>query len=123
MPNTAGAVFVIPSAPADRDGPSSGRLTIERVRTGTSVALRLEGELDIATAPRLRSMLAEEQGAGAELIVVDLERVTFMDSSGLHALIDGHRRDDGRLRIALGPAAAAIIEICDLRGTLPVISG
>lgn len=48
------------------------------------------GDLDAASAPRLRSVLSELVGQGSgglRDVVVDLRRVPFMDSSGLGALI------------------------------------
>lgn len=48
------------------------------------------GELDAASAQRLRSLLSELVGQGSgglRDVVVDLRRVPFMDSTGLGALI------------------------------------
>lgn len=48
----------------------------------------LAGEIDIAAAPPLRAAAIDalEQSSGDELIL-DLSRVTFMDSSGIGALV------------------------------------
>ncbi len=55
----------------------------------------LEGELDMASAPEV---LARLDGSGNGRLVLDLERLTFMDSSGLRALIDLTRsRGEGTL--------------------------
>ena len=56
-------------------------LSIER--TG---AIRLSGELDLSTAVELEEVLrdAVEQGGA---ILVDLNDVTFMDSTGIHAFL------------------------------------
>ncbi|SFW79453.1 STAS domain-containing protein [Amycolatopsis australiensis] len=45
------------------------------------------GELDVATAPRLRAGIAELSLAAGQLLVVELAGVTFCDSSGISALI------------------------------------
>jgi anti-anti-sigma factor len=50
-----------------------------------SRTLRLEGELDLATANGLEEMLAERVGGGP--IVLEMSQVTFIDSSGIRALI------------------------------------
>jgi anti-sigma B factor antagonist len=48
----------------------------------------LHGELDLLTAPCLRAELAALIAAGHRDVIVDLEGVTFIDSSGLHVLIE-----------------------------------
>ena len=61
-------------------------LTIE-VRRGRGVAIvTVAGEIDIATAPRLRERLFE-LAAGGRPLVADLDRVSFIDSAGLSALV------------------------------------
>jgi anti-sigma B factor antagonist len=94
---------------------------IARERRGTTVRLAVTGELDIATAPKLRELFAAERRDGAALIVLDLAEVTFMDSSGLHAVIDAHEDGAGRLRIVLGPAAARVIDLTGARDRLPIV--
>ena len=50
------------------------------------------GEVDRDTAPELRARLSEAVGlAGTGIVDVDLRHVTFMDSSGIGALLAGHR--------------------------------
>jgi anti-sigma B factor antagonist len=49
--------------------------------------LVLQGELDIATAPELAATLARIR-AHHHAVVLDLEGVTFMDSTGLTTLMD-----------------------------------
>jgi anti-anti-sigma factor len=69
----------------------------------------IEGDLDIATVPRVNAALAEQPVVAARTIVVDLSGVTFMDSTGLGALMNLKRDLDaraGRLLIVCpeGPA-------------------
>jgi anti-anti-sigma factor len=75
--------------------------------TETSTAvLKPEGRLNMVAAPGLKSQLEELVGSGKTRIVVDLEQVTFIDSSGLGALISGlkaTRQAGGDLRIAQVP--------------------
>ena len=47
----------------------------------------VRGELDVFTAPRLHDALAQSVELGARRIVVDLARVTFIDSTALGVLI------------------------------------
>jgi anti-anti-sigma factor len=55
----------------------------------------LEGELDLASADRVRDALAGPIRDGAEGIVVDLARCTFVDSSGLGVLIEAQKTLNG----------------------------
>jgi anti-sigma B factor antagonist len=54
--------------------------------------LMVEGELDIATAPRLLSVLNKAVQEVLHSLVVDLSDCGFMDSTGLALLINAHRR-------------------------------
>jgi anti-sigma B factor antagonist len=61
------------------------------------------GRLNMVAARQMKELLALLVGEGSVRIVVDLERTTFLDSSGLGALIGGlksARQAGGDLRIA-----------------------
>ncbi len=49
--------------------------------------LAVAGELDLATAPQFRTEVSALLGTGCRAIVVDLSETTFLDSSGLGALV------------------------------------
>lgn len=57
--------------------------------SGASVTVR--GEVDVHTAPLLRRRLAELVRQGEERIVVLLDDVTFMDTTGLGVLVGTHK--------------------------------
>ncbi len=57
----------------------------------SGASLTVHGEVDVHTAPLLRRELAELVRQGEERIVVLLDDVTFMDSTGLGVLIGTHR--------------------------------
>ncbi len=57
-------------------------------KDGTAV-LGLRGEVDVYTAPKLKSSLIDLVDDGTYDIVVDLSEVDFIDSSGLSALVSG----------------------------------
>jgi len=52
----------------------------------------VEGEIDIYTAPRLRELLIDLVGKGSYQLVVNLEKVGFLDSTGLGVLVGGLKR-------------------------------
>jgi anti-anti-sigma factor len=90
-------------------------------RVGTTVEIAVSGELDLATTPQFREACAREQRTGAEVIFIDLSKVTFMDSTGLHALVAAYGDGDERLRIILSGAAARLIDLTGQRNRLPII--
>ncbi len=56
-------------------------------RTVVSVA----GELDVFTSPQLRQVLFDPVLCGGSRIVIDLDDVTFMDSTGIGTLVAARR--------------------------------
>ncbi|MGH9076620.1 MAG: STAS domain-containing protein [Acidimicrobiales bacterium] len=54
--------------------------------------LAVRGEVDVYTAPRLREKLVELVSQGELHVVVDLEGVDFLDSTGLGVLVGGLKR-------------------------------
>jgi anti-sigma B factor antagonist len=58
----------------------------EATGPGSTHQVSLSGEFDISTAPRLRHALYES--TSAEEVVGDFGEVTFVDSSGLRALLE-----------------------------------
>jgi anti-sigma B factor antagonist len=55
--------------------------------TGAGPVVTVGGEVDVATAPRLRAEIGALTLERGQLLVVDLAGVTFCDSSGISALI------------------------------------
>jgi anti-anti-sigma factor len=88
---------------------------------GTIVA-DASGELDLTNARHVEERLAE-MATNGERLVLDLNRVTFVDSAALHALFRTARRlGDGRFGIALAPAAALMrtLTIVGMSDAVPV---
>jgi anti-sigma B factor antagonist len=76
---------------------------VELVRPAPEIAvIALEGEVDIYSAPQFKEALLTGIDDGATAIVVDLARVTFIDSTALGVLVSGAKRvrpKNGRLDI------------------------
>lgn len=67
-------------------------LDIRAERRDGACYITLQGEVDVYTAPRLKETLVEEIASGCSNVLVDLEDVGFIDSSGLGVLVGGMRR-------------------------------
>jgi len=78
-----------------------GELEIETTRDRKALILALRGELDLASAPSLERQLRDAQASDAERVVVDLRELEFLDSAGLHVLLDAHHRFRAQQRPAL----------------------
>ena len=52
----------------------------------------VEGEIDISTVPRLRELLIDLAGQGSYRLIIDLDKVGFLDSTGLGVLAVGLKR-------------------------------
>jgi anti-sigma B factor antagonist len=95
---------------------------IEIVPRGTSLVLIVEGELDITTAPLLDDELVEAEASGAPSIFVDLVRLQFIDSSGLHVLIKHAGSGSNPHRVRLTEVSPQVQRLFELTGTLDLLS-
>ena len=118
--------LVPPPSPADAAPPTpdAAWFDITLTRTPGRATLRLVGELDIATTPRLNEYLSTLAQTHHGLIVIDLRQLTFLDSTGVRALVaaDSYTRRDGwSLAIVKGPPQVQrILELCGLTEVLPL---
>jgi anti-sigma B factor antagonist len=82
----------------------------------TSVIV-VEGDLDLSTAPRLKSMLMDALEGGHRRIVVDLSLVTFMDSTALGVLVGVNRRLDSSTRLTVVCTRPNVLQVFEFSGT------
>jgi anti-sigma B factor antagonist len=71
----------------------------EKIESENHIAIMVEGEVDVYTAPQLREKLLPLCHGGSQ-ITVDLSRVDYIDSTGLGVLIGAYkaqRATGGRL--------------------------
>jgi anti-sigma B factor antagonist len=79
--------------------------------------VRVEGELDIATAPEVRRELLGHITEGRERVVVDLSGTTFIDSSGLQSLIVARKRlDESGGSLLLSGCSDQLLRVLDVTG-------
>ncbi len=85
--------------------------------------LAVKGEIDVYCAPRLRERLVELVSEGHRQIVVDLEGVDFLDSTGLGVLVGGLKRlrtHDGDLSLVC--TQPRILKVFEITGLTTVFS-
>jgi anti-anti-sigma factor len=66
-------------------------LSVDVAATGDEVVLVLVGELDPHTAPILRDALDDTVTHATSSLVLDVEGLQFIDSSGLRVIISAHK--------------------------------
>ena len=91
------------------------------VAAGTAT-LSLRGEIDILTVEQLRVAMGEAVAGRPQVIVVDMAEVTFIDSTGLGALISGFQRArDAGIVFRLARPSSNVRQILVLSGLLEVV--
>jgi anti-sigma B factor antagonist len=97
-------------------------ITTEEAGAGVAV-VALAGEIDLYTCPEFKQELLHVIADGANLIVVDLTKTTFIDSTALGVIIRGVDRlkqRDGRLVVVC--ADPNIVKIFEVTGLNRVFS-
>jgi anti-sigma B factor antagonist len=93
------------------------RVEIEESPHAWSVTVR--GDVDISTAPQLEALLDDIIAKGALLVVLELEHVDFLDSSGLRVILAAAnelRDRDGSL--VVGGASTAVLSVLEITGMI-----
>ncbi len=111
------------SVPADLSDAVRVGLRITLSEQGAQTTLALDGEWDLAQQEATRHAVRAALTRQPARVVLDLSRVSFIDSSGIHVVIDLVKRA-ARLKIELEivpgtPAVQRIFEICHLTARLP----
>lgn len=97
---------------------SSDLLSLSVEPNRDEVVVRARGELEFVSADLLDQEVRELADAGFERIVVDLRRVGFIDSRGLHVLL--RLRSDASRNghtLTLVPGARAVQQVFDVTAT------
>ena len=77
-------------------------LTLTTRDAGGKTIVAVGGEIDVYTAPKLRDKITELVADGVYDIVIDMEEVEFLDSTGLGVLVGGLKKvraHDGSLQL------------------------
>jgi len=71
-----------------------------------ALVIGVSGELDLASSPELERELERGTSSDVELLIIDLRKLEFMDSTGLSVLVRAHQaatRDGKRFAVVRGP--------------------
>jgi len=102
-----------------------GLLAVRTAGRDSGLVVAAVGDLDASTVEVLDEAIRQAEGADAQEIVVDLSGLTFMDSSGLRAILQAHARsqaDSNRLRLVRGPRRVQrVFELTGMDSRLPFI--
>jgi anti-sigma B factor antagonist len=63
-------------------------IAISHTTAGTIPIVTVSGEVDVYSAPALKDKIIELVGSGNNTLIVDLGKVTFLDSTGLGVLVE-----------------------------------
>ena len=101
--------------------PDEFQLTVANLSRGLAL-VSVSGELDLHTTPELQDGIEKAGATGADTVVVDLSRISFIDSSALGVLVQETRRLEGRGdRLALvtnDPRTLRVFEVSGLNRVL-----
>ena len=91
-------------------------------RDGDTVTVALHGEVDVLNVEQVRLALGEAIAAKPRQIEVDLANLSFIDSTGLGALIFGFQRSrDNAIGFRLARPTRGVHQILVLSGLLEVV--
>lgn len=87
------------------DDHRSGKIEVASRPLQDGIVVGVSGEVDLATAGAVEQELLRAE-VSHDLVVLDLSKTSFMDSTGIHMIISANRRlqeRGGRLLVVHGP--------------------
>jgi stage II sporulation protein AA (anti-sigma F factor antagonist) len=106
------------------DSASGGdKLRVQTRRIGASLVVRVSGELDLATADTFRRTVDEELAKdGCSNLILVLKNVTFIDSSGIGAILGRYRLiQERRGRVIAAGLRSPVRRVLEMSGVLRVV--
>jgi len=105
-------------------GAGQAGLFVSAVQRDGGVRLVVAGEVDVVSAGQLREYLAGALDLRPSALTVDLGGVTFLDSTGLSALVFAHLRAVAEgIPLAVSNPQPQVRRILDITGMLTVLTG
>jgi anti-sigma B factor antagonist len=95
----------------------SDQLKIGVRREADRVIVRLSGELDMANAPLLQGAIEEADLQAKTMLVLDLEELQFIDSTGLRIILWARERcQEGDREFAVTPGSPQVQRLLTVSG-------
>jgi anti-sigma B factor antagonist len=111
-------------APIRRGGDADDQISLDTRSAGPGqVVIEVGGEVDMLTSPQLRTAVLEqfEPSAGVELVVLALDGVTFLGTSGLAALIEVREiAHSSGVELRLACTARRVLRPLTIAGLVPL---
>jgi anti-anti-sigma factor len=111
---------------ADGRGQDLAPFRVEERTERDVVRLCPIGDVDIDTVGEIRERLETATAAGAKLVVLDLRGVTFLDSTGLHMVLEADARSRAQgweFGLVGGPAdVQRVFDVTGVRASLPFLT-
>jgi anti-sigma B factor antagonist len=90
---------------------------VESRKAGRWTVVDVEGEVDVFTAPKLRERIIALLDDGSDRLIVNLEKVLFMDSTGLGVLVGALKRvKEKNGELALAGAQGTVLRVLSVTG-------
>ena len=109
------------------DGRDVDQFRVEIAPDRDVVRVSPVGEIDMSTAGELAAEMQELRQSGFACVVLDLRGATFIDSTGLHVILEEHaaaKANGGDFAILPGPPAVQrIFDVTGLEASLPFVDG
>jgi anti-sigma B factor antagonist len=113
-----------PSADAARRGDVDDQITLTSRRPAPNqIVIEVGGEVDMLTSPQLRAVVLEqfEPSSGTELVVLGMDDVTFLGTSGLAVLIEVREAAHAAgVELRLACTARRVIRPLSIAGLVPL---
>jgi anti-sigma B factor antagonist len=106
----------LPGSQQNGEGPVNREFLVDHRHDAIHVLLT--GEIDVAAVPAVTRSIQRALANHGRRIVINLDAVTFLDSSGLGAIVGGYR-DAVRLGVGFSigpPAVPAVARVLELTG-------
>ena len=98
-----------------------GRMSMVSERDGEIHTLSLNGELDLANAPDVEQELRRIESTDADVILVDLRDLSFIDSTGMKLLVGAAARSRAQNRLVLEGATPGVLRVLRIAGIVNLL--
>jgi anti-anti-sigma factor len=99
--------------------PATTDLEVTVLDRGTTRLVALSGEVDIASAGQAQVVLRDALLTGSETVLLDLAGVTFVDSGGVHLVLEATKVAAAHgVRFVIVPGPPQVLRVFELAGVL-----